>query len=292
MKTEKFFEIFTELDDELIENALPKENAGKRPAARPVLFRALAVSAAAAAACGAVVIGTNAYRGKINTRDDDSMIGIASAHSELPTNGAGTIMPGGATVGENSDSTLTHPVESFQPSLDPTSNNAAVAPVGDGVKYSVTLGDWQVYNSVEDLVENGDIIVSGKVTGISFALIDSAGNLADKGSLCTIYDVSVINSYKGFSEKALKIRMSGGLRDYRTDEQLALMPKDAQYIPIMAESPDIKTDGEYLFILKKYGSSMPTIINPEQTAFPLNDNSYKDAFANASANDIIAYLNG
>lgn len=291
MKTEKFFEIFTELDDELIENALPKENAGKRPAAHPVLFRALAVSAAAAA-CGAVVIGMNAYRGKINTRDDDSMLGIASAHSELPTNGAGTIMPGGATVGENGDSTLTHPVESFQPSLDPTSNNAAVAPVGDDVKYSVMSGDWQGYNSVEDLVGNGDIIVSGKVTGISFALTDSAGNPTDKGSLCTIYDVSVINSYKGFSEKSLKIRVSGGLRDHRTDEQLALMPKDAQYIPIMAESADIKPDGEYLFILKKYGSSMPAIICPEQTAFPLHDSGFKDPFANASANDIIAYLNG
>lgn len=283
MKTEKFFEIFTELDDDLIENALPKERESKRPAARPVLFKALAMGAAAAACC-AVFIGINATR-------KQPIIAPAPTNSELQPGGAGDLMAGGVISGGNSNDTLTYPInESTQPAAYSTPYAATVpAPGGDEVKYSVELMDWRVYETVEELVEAGDVIVSGKITDVSFALIDpTTGNPADKGYLSTVYEVNVTTSYKGFSEKTLKFSVRGGLRDYKTEEQLKLMPKEAQYIPILAETPDIKVGGEYLFILDRYNDAMPTIICPEQTAFALDDHTPK--YAGITVDDIIAYL--
>lgn len=294
MKTEKFFEIFTELDDELIENALPKENVSKRTAARPVLFRALTIGAAAAAACGALAIGLNVY----NKNNSDNRAGIATApvNSGIPAHGTGDIMHGGATEGNKFDDTMTYPIESGQPAQNPNeftqigaSMNANGTPStanADPASYVGISGDWKVYQSVEELVGEPEVIASGKVTDISFS--------SDKGSLCTIYTVDVATPYKGCSDGTLKFVMYNGLRGYKVEEQLKLLPENAQFIPVYENEPEINIGDEYLFVLRRFNDSMPTIICPEQTAFPLNvegDDGYRDRFSNASASDIIAYLN-
>ncbi len=289
MKTEKFFEIFTELDDELIENALPKENGSKRPAARPVLFRALAIGTAAAAACGALVIGINAYN-KNRTPI------IAPASSGIPAHGGDGPIAGGMMEGVYNHDTLTYPIESGQPAQNPNVftqigasiiMNAASSPSYVGIS-----GDWRVYLSPKELVEGTEVIASGKVTDISFALIDNTGKPSDNGNLCTIYTVDVITPYKGCSDRTLQFVMYNGLCGYKVEEQLELLPKDAQYIPVYEHEPEINIGEEYLFVLRRFNDYPITIICPEQTAFPLHDDSFKDRFANASASDIIAYLNG
>lgn len=286
MKTEKFFEIFTELDDELIENALPKENVSKRTAARPVLFRALTIGAAAAAACGALVIGLTAYN-KNRTPI------IAPASSGIPAHGTGDIMHGGVTEGNKFDDTMTYPIESGQPAQNPNEFTQIGASMimnatstTDSPSYVSISCDWRVYSSAKELVEENDVIAAGKVTDISFS--------SDMGSLCTIYTVDVATPYKGCSDGTLKFVMYNGLRGYKVEEQLKLLPENAQFIPVYENAPEINIGEEYLFILRRFNDSMPTIICPEQTAFPLNvegDDGYRDRFSNASASDIIAYLN-
>lgn len=287
MKTEKFFELFTELDDELIENALPKEIASKRPAARPVLFRALAIGTAAAAACGALVIGMNAYN-KNRTPI------IAPASSGIPAHGADDPIAGGFTEGGSitegvyGGDTMTYPIESGQPAQNPNEFQSIGASMNTNATssspYAIISGVWKVYTSPKELVEKVEVIAAGKVTDISFA--------SDKGSLCTIYTVDVATPYKGCSDGTLKFVMYNGLRSYKVEEQLKLLPEDAQFIPVYENEPEINIGEEYLFVLRRFNDSMPTIICPQQTAFPLHDDSFKDEFANASASDIIAYLNG
>lgn len=270
MKTEKFFEAFTELDDDLVENAVPKKDTEYdvvKPALRIHSWRPIAAAAAvAAAAFGVTFAGMKLF--------GSGKIGTAPAH--------------GLT---DSDNTGLYQSETF--------NSGDF----DGPKFGETIVDWVMYDSAEELVKAGDIICTGKVTDISFELLDkkTARALTDgddpkNGELNTIYEIEVTKQYHSYREDGirfdkLKFRVMGGLEDYKTDEQLELLKGTGDdTILVMHEPPEIKIGEEYLFILKQYDNTLPCIINAPQAAFPLSDPTYKDEFSNATVQDIIDCL--
>lgn len=265
MKSEKFFEIFTDLDDDLIENALPKAQEAEtvHPASRVFTWKTFALSAAAV-----IVVFSAVFAGikLIGSR----RLGINEPSTDISANN-----PGGET--KNSLS---------------------------GTETSVQFGsievDWQVYSSAEEIIEHGDIIVSGRVTDISFAIIDMhTGKIVTESSenseseICTIYHVDVITSYKGCSEEKLQIRMEGGLKNYMVDEQIEVLKEyGGNVINFLADPPKIELGEEYLFVLGQFEDTLPCIINSMQTAFPLNDRTSKEEYSKASIDDIIAYFGG
>lgn len=265
MKSEKFFEIFTDLDDDLIENALPKAQEAEtvHPASRVFTWKTFALSAAAV-----IVVFSAVFAGikLIGSR----RLGINEPSTDISANN-----PGGET--KNSLS---------------------------GTETSVQFGsievDWQVYSSAEEIIEHGDIIVSGRVTDISFAMIDMhTGKIVTESSenseseICTIYHVDVITPYKGCSEEKLQIRMVGGLKDYLVDEQIEVLKEHGgNAINILSDPPKIELGEEYLFVLAQFEGTLPCIINSMQTAFPLNDRTSKEKYSNASVNDIITHCCG
>ena len=255
MKSEKFFEIFTYLDDDLIENTLPKAHEPEtvRPASRSFTWRTFVLSAAAVIAVFAAVF-----------------VGIKLIGSHR-LNGNDTPLNG---------------------SEDETKNSAETS-----VQYGSIEVDWLVYSSAKEIVEHGDIIVSGRVTDISFAMLDKyTGTVVDtnlkdsEAELCTIYHVDVITPYKGCSEEKLQIRMVGGLKDYLVDEQIEVLKEHGgNAINILSDPPKIELGEEYLFVLAQFEGTLPCIINSMQTAFPLNDRTSKEKYSNASVNDIITH---
>lgn len=262
MKSEKFFEIFTDLDDDLIENALPKAHEPEtvRPASRSFTWRSFVLSAAAVIAVfAAVFVGIKL----IGSR----RLGINEPSTDFSANNPG----------------------------DETKTSSA------GTDTSVQFGsievDWLVYSSADEIVEYGDIIVSGRVTGISFEMLDKyTGTVVDtdlkdsEAELCTIYHVDVITPYKGCSEEKLQIRMVGGLKDYLVDEQIEVLKEHGgNAINILSDPPKIELGEEYLFVLAQFEGTLPCIINSMQTAFPLNDRTSKEKYSNASVNDIITH---
>ncbi|MDE6732981.1 MAG: hypothetical protein K2J77_08920 [Oscillospiraceae bacterium] len=258
MKTEKFFEAFTELDDDLIENAIPKDQDYDvvKPALKIHSWKPwVAGAAVAAAAVGVVFAGFKLFGGE--------KPGFAPA------------------LGDSSTLTGIYSDVSFDASC-----------------YSHFMADWVVYDTPEELVNAAQIICTGKVTDISFALLDNmtmrerSDDFYEMCSLFTIYEVETTGRFKGDVPEKLRFAVRGGLEGYKVEEQLALSEKlGDKTILVMDHHPEIEIGEEYLFILHWADNGTPTIINNTQTAFPLSDPTYKDSFSNASVNDILNCLN-
>ncbi|MCL2817767.1 MAG: hypothetical protein FWD39_05215 [Clostridiales bacterium] len=147
---------------------------------------------------------------------------------------------------------------------------------------------WNYYSDAQELLEEkaGNLVFTGKITGISFAVLDRKTGLAPTKEtedrdreLCTLYEVEIITIYKGDASDVTCFRVMGGLRDYRTDEQRKIMKKNKAYgwkdaIPLLPVEDELKCEiGEtYLFVLHKFeGGSAPTYLNPQQSLYALND---------------------
>lgn len=264
MKTEKFFKAFTELDDDLIESALPKTNEPEiiRPAARSFSWKPLTAAAAVLVLAGGMtVLGMRIHN--------------SNNHSIAP----------GDVVSDNvlqESSVSSKTMEDFP------------------VNYSYMCVDYLVYFSVEELVDKSDIVVTGKVTDISFELHDEhTGELLtqynETAALCTVYDVDVITSYKGGAKEKLRIIKYNGLKDYEVDKQRELVGEHP--IPVLENPVEINIGEEYLFVLSQSmsqsstGDTMTCLVNNSQGYFRTDQPTVKERFSQASLNDIIEFFN-
>ena len=149
------------------------------------------------------------------------------------------------------------------------------------VEYASLNSDWPVYKNAEELVERAELVFIGSVTGISFKMLDSVTGLPpDEDTeidewdprLCTIYDVNIVTVYKGEPSAQTQVRVKGGLRDYRIEEQLAALAQyNQKYIPVMGEQFEIEIGETYLFALRQFETGTPTIMNPDQTSYNISN---------------------
>ncbi|MDD4113556.1 MAG: hypothetical protein PHC56_11085 [Herbinix sp.] len=168
--------------------------------------------------------------------------------------------------------------------------------IEDIVIYKSMTVDWPVYEDVEDLVKAGNVILLGKVSDISFQVLDdrtgqppSEETQEVDRSLYTIYDIDVITSYKGDSLETVKIRALGGLENQYLKEQLKALEEESQkLITFVKGKPNITIDETYLFVLNQYEETMPTLVNMEQGVYDIRDPLKKDWFSILSAKDIIS----
>ncbi len=153
------------------------------------------------------------------------------------------------------------------------------------VKYITmgTTGDWPVYESVRELSDAGNVIVSGKITGISFDFVDPC--------LYTEYKIEVITSYKGDASDTLDLRLMGGMEGvYIDDQKAALGDKAGEGIPLTENRPDLEIGQTYLFVLHEYEKGKATLVNIDQGAYDLSEPLVKDVFGFVSANDIVSFF--
>lgn len=146
----------------------------------------------------------------------------------------------------------------------------------EDVIYIMTSTDWPYYETTEEIVAAGNIIVSGKITGISFQVLDlKTGKKAEneaEGMLHTIYNIDVISVYKGNNIEKLEVRVPGGLHDQYLKEQLSTLGERADKgIELIAGNPELQIGQSYLFILKQYEDSIPDLINLTQGAIKIDD---------------------
>ena len=190
------------------------------------------------------------------------------------------------------------------------SNNYIDAPVPfpEGPYVQQSGEDWHVYNKASDLIESADLVFVGKITGIDFQVLDNRTALPPSvdtpdiaRQLYTVYNVEVITSYKGDTSNITNIRVSGGMVDYRVEEQLEIMERDKALgweigIPIWQSYKKTQCAiGEYcLFALCRFETGAPTILNPWQSIYKLDDPSKKQGIGSKdnyssmlSAKDII-----
>jgi len=147
--------------------------------------------------------------------------------------------------------------------------------------YSEMCFDWPMYKSAKSLIDHADLVFIGKVTDISFQVLDmrTAQPVTETTPnsdrmLHTIYTLEIAQTYKGNTADVTKIRLMGGLVDYDVETQLKVMESGnagKSYIPIMSGYQRVQCSigNSYLFVLCQHGTEYPTIMNVSQSIFDL-----------------------
>ncbi|MBD5116646.1 MAG: hypothetical protein HDT48_03905 [Ruminococcaceae bacterium] len=171
----------------------------------------------------------------------------------------------------------------------------------NNVTYNYSVSDYPVYKKTEELISASDIVLTGRVTDVSFKMLDYKTALppteeSEEGdiTLCTIYTVEVISIYKGNVSESINIRVAGGIKDKYLDQQIQVLGERASKgITVAEDMPEIKIGETYLFSLMVFEGTDPCLLNFEQGIISVSDfNStvVKDEFGYISAKDIISYF--
>ncbi len=148
--------------------------------------------------------------------------------------------------------------------------------------------DWPYYQYATEVVEASTHIYHGKVTDISFAIIDQRTGVVDQSPqssatrrmLYTVYTIEITDHYKGDSPAEVRLCMEGGLIGYKEEEQYNLMNESGlleryQGIPVCESYGTLPIGAEYLFCISRIGD-FDHIISPTQFAYPMDsENSRK-----------------
>lgn len=168
-----------------------------------------------------------------------------------------------------------------------------------GITYGSISADWPFYQDTQDLVANSTLVVLGKVTNISFQMLDirTARPVTDETeelyrSLNTIYEIDILEQYKGNPlGSSTQVRMIGGLKDVYLDKQVSILDEDVpKCIPILDDMPEINVGETYLFMLYQYEDTAPTLLNVDQAIFNLDNPEMEIASSAISVRDIISYF--
>ena len=148
--------------------------------------------------------------------------------------------------------------------------------------------DWPHYNTAEEIVDASTEIFSGKITGISFEIVDQITGKADRSPnststnrmLYTLYTVAVTDSYKGETVSEKVICIAGGMAGYHEKEQYDLLESSGlldKYhgIPVTEEIRSMEIGSEYLFCTARNVGDYDHIINPDQFAYRLDSENAK-----------------
>ena len=135
----------------------------------------------------------------------------------------------------------TQEISDTDPSADDTAESSEIA-------YSSMIADWPVYTGAEELVGAADAVFLGKVTEISFAVLDirngmpvSASTDIGHRSLYTLYALDIQTVYKGNVAGRTHFKVDGGLEGYQEERQVELLRSNGlisqeKIIPLMMAS--------------------------------------------------------
>ena len=166
-------------------------------------------------------------------------------------------------------------------------------------EYGATHIDEYYYSNAQGLIkgedelkEGADAVFTGKVTGISFEVIDiltgvpptkaeDEMHIADFGDnaepwryykLITIYDIDIITAYMGDYIGSTKIILWGGLRGQLLEEQLKVsLEYGIDSIFIVRGTPQIEIGENYLFVLYESTGGRLTPLNLSQAVYNLKN---------------------
>ncbi|MBR4278553.1 MAG: hypothetical protein IKT34_00105, partial [Clostridia bacterium] len=151
------------------------------------------------------------------------------------------------------------------------------------IKVSYFHADWPQYDSVESLIEASSNVFEGKLTNISFDVVDLyTGESANKASeasklhIYTIYEVEVNTSYKGVNADKVYIKVIGGMEGYMESKQFDKLKEydiyDENVGLLVLDCFEPLTIGKtYLFLTDGQVGPYHSIINNTQFAYDTVD---------------------
>ena len=183
----------------------------------------------------------------------------------------------------------------------PIDNNTTVPSATNAttvVQYLEMEASYRPYFSAKGLIEEADAVFIGKVTKISFQVLDLTTALPPTEetmdrhlSLHTIYDVDVEVSYKGDSS-IKQIRQMGGIKDLYIEEQVSVLKNANAWkggIPTLeAMKENIELGQTYLFAVGLFDETvLPTFYFPEQSIYNMH-NPFEEHYNNLTVKSVIS----
>ena len=156
---------------------------------------------------------------------------------------------------------------------------------------SVIDADWSYYKSAEEIIDISTNVYTGKLTNVSFEIIDYKTGEVDRSkdsqstdrAIYTIYTVETTNFYKGVESPEMKIRLIGGQKGFKEEEQRELLrsagmigENDNTIIVLGGSSAELKIGETYLFCTVKSLGDYELVINPTQFALEMNSDMAKN----------------
>ena len=182
---------------------------------------------------------------------------------------------------------------SVSPSDETADKTTTAAPGGDddrenpNISYSYMRASWPIYSCSEELIDAADAVFLGKVTDISFAVLNVTNGMPVTDStdltareLYTLYKFDILTVYKGDVSGRTHIKVMGGVQNYNEDHQIELLRENGlisqnNTIPIFVndygDTIDIQVGKTYLFAMSSSeNESLFNIMNMDQSVFKLD----------------------
>lgn len=166
------------------------------------------------------------------------------------------------------------------------------------ISFTGISADWPSYPNTAALIDSSDAVVLGTVKSLSFQLLDirtarPATDETDEHNalIYTLYDIDIIEQYKGDLGAHTQIRVMGGLEGQYLEEQVSLLGDRAAYgIPCLNGMPAINIGETYLFVLHQYENTAPTLLNPTQSVFSCSNPGLDSDASSISLQSILSYF--
>lgn len=176
------------------------------------------------------------------------------------------------------------PVTDTQPITDPPVQQT------DSIQYEMFSRDYPYYHNISDLANKANQVFSGRVTNVSFEMLNMMTMQPFKDDddtrwamLCTVYEIEAEQVYEG-TPTTVKLRIEGGITSGFEQEQTALLGSNR--IPVMEGAPVLSIGAKYVFALYRAdGSEYSSILNPLQSIYAENGSKTGEF----SADEIISY---
>ena len=179
----------------------------------------------------------------------------------------------------------------------------------DGFLKTIMFADERFYYNENELIDKAKFIVLGEVANISFEVLNckilESPDDIPQYEFSTIYEINVIELYKGDYKKTIKVIQPGGIEGYKEKEQIELIKNKKEYlfdedsikeigdnwsIPIYYGAPIMKEGEIYLLALNEYGY----LLNSNQALYQYkSENPFeeKDSHSTLSMYSILTELN-
>lgn len=160
--------------------------------------------------------------------------------------------------------------------------------------YTKITADWTIYTDAAKLIAASDMIFIGEITDIEFQVLDASNALPVSETtpdyartLYTLYNVNILETYKGDTSNIKQVRIMGGMVDYKVEEQLTVLDEGSAFkrelgIPIWDNfyKTQCQENECYLFVVRQFETGCPTIINLEQAIYNLEEPTRKNTLGN------------
>jgi len=161
----------------------------------------------------------------------------------------------------------------------------------DPAKETVYTGayvDWVYYDTAEEVIAQNAVVIAAKVTGMTFVVMtpaprapaDMSSNLSDC-EMYRVYDIEIIETYKGGASNINRVMMWGGYRDeYLAEQQAALSETPAAEVTIVQPTQYPEIGKTYVLTFNIPQTGYPTVSGGQgvfevyKTAFDGTDDSF------------------